>query len=223
MAEFRLSEELQAVALSVRRLVETEIAPVIKRFETEGRFPHDIIRKMGAAGWFGATFPESIGGTDIGFAAVAVIAEEISRLRPEFGYAMNMQAMTCPFTILNWGSAAQAQSFVPDLIAGRKIGMFALSESGGGSDPAGAMKTVAKRKGDRYILNGAKMWITFADQCDTGLLFAKTDPAAGHRGISAFIVEPKRYKGFTAKPIAMRGLSPILRSSAVYQIGRAHV
>jgi isovaleryl-CoA dehydrogenase len=129
---------------------------------------------------------------------------------------MNMQAMTCPFTILNWGSEEQIRRYVPDLIAGRKIGMFALSESGGGSDPAGAMKTVARRQGDRYLLNGGKMWITFADACDTGVLFAKTDPAAGHRGITAFIVSPKNVKGFTAKPIAMRGLSPILCSCTVH-------
>ena len=129
---------------------------------------------------------------------------------------MNMQAMTCPFTIYNWGTDEQVSRFVPDLIAGRKIGMFALSEAGGGSDPAGSMRTTAVRKGDRYLLNGSKMWITFSDVCDSGLLFARTDPAAGHRGIAAFIVEPKRFPGFRAEPIAMRGLSKCLRTSAVF-------
>jgi isovaleryl-CoA dehydrogenase len=219
VSEFASSDELAAVIDGVRRFVATEIAPVIARYENERRFPHEILRKMGAAGFFGAAFPEDVGGAGMGFAAVAAISEEISRLRPEFGYAMNLQAMTCPLTILNWGSEAQVARFVPDLIAGRKIGMFALTEGGGGSDPAGSMRTRALRKGDRYILNGEKMFITFADQCDAGLVFAKTDPAAGHRGITAFIVEPKTQKGFIAKPIAMRGLSPILCSCTVHLEG----
>src|SRR5262249_56916336 len=126
------------------------------------------------------------------------------------------EAMTCPFTILNWGTEQQVAEFVPDLIVGKRIGMFALTESGGGSDAAGSMKTTAVRQGDRYLLNGSKMWITFSDECDAGVLFAKTDPKAGHRGITAFIVEPKKHEGYRADPIAMRGLSPILRSCAVF-------
>ncbi|MBM3573124.1 MAG: acyl-CoA dehydrogenase [Alphaproteobacteria bacterium] len=214
--DFELPHHLNDIRDSLARFVATEIEPVIAACEHRGEFPRDIVHKMGRAGFFGAAFPESVGGSGLGFLAVATIAEEISRLRPEFGYCMNMQAMTCPFTILNWGDAAQIRRFVPDLVGGRKIGMFALSESGGGSDAAGSMKTRAERRGDRYILNGAKMWITFADACDTGVLFAKTDPAAGHRGITAFIVEPKSGPGFTAKPIPMKSLSPILRSSAVF-------
>ena len=171
---------------------------------------------MGEAGFFGAAFPEELGGTNAGFLAIAAISEELSRLSPEFGYAMNMQAMTCPFTIYNWGTEEQISRYVPDLISGKKIGMFALSESGGGSDAAGAMQTKAMRDGDVYRLNGSKQWITFADVCDTGILFAKTDSSAGYRGITAFIVEPKIYQGFTAKPISMSGLSNVLCSNSVY-------
>ena len=214
--DFTLPEECAAAAASVRQFAETEILPVIDGYEERHEFPHSIIEKMGAQGFFGAAFPEELGGSDMGYLAVAAIAEELSRLAPEFGYAMNMQAMTCPFTIYNWGSAPQIQRFVPDLVAGRKIGMFALSEPGGGSDAAGTMMTTALRDGDTYRLNGSKQWITFADACDTGLLFAKTDPSAGHRGITAFIVEPKTYEGFTANPIAMSGLSKCLRSCAVF-------
>ena len=214
--DFTLPEECAAAAASVRQFAETEILPVIDGYEERHEFPHSIIEKMGAQGFFGAAFPEELGGSDMGYLAVAAIAEELSRLAPEFGYAMNMQAMTCPFTIYNWGSAPQIQRFVPDLVAGRKIGMFALSEPGGGSDAAGTMMTTALRDGDTYRLNGSKQWVTFADACDTGLLFAKTDPSAGHRGITAFIVEPKTYEGFTANPIAMSGLSKCLRSCAVF-------
>ena len=94
--------------------------------------------------------------------------------------------------------------------------MFALTEPGGGSDPAGNMKTTARRQGDRYRLNGSKMFITFSDEADAGVLFAKTDPAAGHRGITAFIVEPKRFKGYRADPVRMSGLSRAFRSCAVF-------
>jgi alkylation response protein AidB-like acyl-CoA dehydrogenase len=214
--DFTLPDECAAAAESMRQFAETEILPAITDYEERQEFPHPIIEKMGAAGFFGAAFPEELGGSDMGYLAVAAIAEEVSRLAPEFGYAMNMQAMTCPFTIYNWGNADQVQRFVPDLIGGRKIGMFALSEPGGGSDAAGSMKTTALLDGDTYLLNGSKQWITFADACDTGLLFAKTDPDAGHRGITAFIVEPKSHPGFTANPIEMSGLSKCLRSCAVF-------
>ncbi|MBI4183156.1 MAG: acyl-CoA dehydrogenase family protein [Proteobacteria bacterium] len=214
--DFDLPEEIAQVKESVRRFCEAEILPAIGGYEARREFPRPLIEKMGAAGFFGAAFPAESGGSAMGFLAVAAIAEELSRLAPEFGYAMNMQAMTCPFTIYNWGTGEQVRRFVPDLIAGRKIGMFALTEPGGGSDAAGAMQTIARREGARYRLKGSKMWITFADVCDAGLLFAKTDPAAGHRGITAFIVEPGSAPGFTARPIEMAGLSKALRSSAVY-------
>ena len=207
---------LEAVRETVRRVLETEVIPATPGYEARAEFPRPLIRKMGEAGLFGAAFGEDVGGTAMGFAAVAAIAEEISRLAPEYGYAMNMQAMTCPFTIYNWGTEAQIARFVPDLIAARRIGMFALTEPGGGSDAAGAMKTTARRVGDGYLLHGSKQWITFADACDVGLLFAKTDPAAGHRGITAFIVEPESGPGFSARPIAMTGLSRALGSCAVF-------
>jgi alkylation response protein AidB-like acyl-CoA dehydrogenase len=214
--DFELPAEHGTITAAVRRFVAAEIAPVIAAYEASGEFPYPVIRRMGEAGLFGAVFPEALGGTAAGFFAVAAIAEELSRLAPEFGYAMNQQAMTCPFTIFNWGSDAQARRFVPDLIGGRKIGMFALTEPGGGSDAAGAMQTIARKRGDVYRVDGAKQWITFADACDAGLLFARTDPAAGHRGISAFVIEPKHARGYTATPIPMSGLSACLRSCAVF-------
>jgi alkylation response protein AidB-like acyl-CoA dehydrogenase len=214
--DFSLPEDIAALSASVERFVSHEIDPVMGGFESREEFPHSIIVKMAEAGFFGAAFPENLGGSNAGFLAVSAISETISRLAPEFGYAMNMQAMTCPFTIFNWGNEDQIARFVPDLIGGRKIGMFALSEPGGGSDAAGSMKTTAVRDGDVYRLNGSKQWITFANAADTGILFAKTDPAAGHRGVSAFIVEPKTYNGFTANPIPMTGLSKSLCSNAVF-------
>lgn len=214
--DFDLPEEHRAIRDMVVRFCEAELVPAINDYEAKAEFPYPLIAKMGEAGLFGAAFPESLGGTAAGFLAVSVIAEEISRLVPVFGYAMNMQAMTCPYTIYNWGTQAQAERFVPDLIAGRKIGMFALSEAGGGSDPAGAMRTTARRDGDVYRLNGSKMWITFSHAADVGVLLAKTDPDAGHKGITAFIVEPKRFDGYRADPIPMSGLTRALSSCAVF-------
>jgi len=213
---FDLPHEIQSIIETTRHFAKVEIVPKINAFEDLREFPYSLIQKMGEAGFFGAAFPEELGGTNAGFLAIAAISEELSRLSPEFGYAMNMQAMTCPFTIYNWGTEEQISRYVPDLISGKKIGMFALSESGGGSDAAGAMQTKAMRDGDVYRLNGSKQWITFADVCDTGILFAKTDSSAGYRGITAFIVEPKIYQGFTAKPISMSGLSNVLCSNSVY-------
>lgn len=219
--DFTLPEEIAAFADTVARFAETEILPEMAAYEASGEFPRAIVEKMGAAGFFGAAFPEHLdgvhlGGSGVGFVAVAAISEAISRVAPEFGYCMNMQGMTCPFTIFNWGTAAQIAAHVPDLIAGKNIGMFALTEPGGGSDAAGAMKTTAVRDGEVYRLNGSKQWITFANAADVGVLFAKTDPAAGHKGITAFIVEPKKYDGYSAKPIAMTGLSNALASNAVF-------
>lgn len=214
--DFALPEDIVALSHAVARFADTEIGPHMPEFEATGAFPRSIVEKMGDAGFFGAAFPEDLGGSNAGFLAVSAISETISRLAPEFGYCMNMQAMTCPFTIFNWGTDDQIAKFVPDLITGRKIGMFALSEPGGGSDAAGAMKTTATRDGDVYRLNGSKQWITFANAADAGILFAKTDPAAGHRGVTAFIVEPRSFEGFTANPIPMTGLSRSLCSNAVF-------
>jgi isovaleryl-CoA dehydrogenase len=211
-----LPPHLAAIRETVTRLFASRIVPEIGAYEARREFPRPLVRAMGEAGLFGAAFPEGVGGAALGFMAVAVIAEEISRIRPDFGYCMNLQAMTCPFTILNWGTEQQIARFVPPLIGGEAIGMFALTEPGGGSDPAGAMRTTARREGDRYLLTGAKQWITFSHEADIGILFAKTDPAAGHKGITAFIVEPKSGPGYRADPIPMRNLSPVLSSCAVF-------
>lgn len=211
-----LPPPLAAIRETVTRLFAARIVPEIGAYEARRAFPRPLIRAMGEAGLFGAAFPEEVGGSALGFMAVAVIAEEISRIRPDLGYCMNLQAMTCPFTILNWGTEEQVRRFVPRLIGGEAIGMFALTEPGGGSDPAGAMRTTARREGERYLLTGSKQWITFSHEADVGVLFAKTDPAAGHKGITAFIVEPRSGPGYRADPIAMRNLSPVLSSCAVF-------
>ena len=114
------------------------------------------------------------------------------------------------------GTPEQVMKFVPPLLAGETIGMMSLTEAGGGSDALGNMKTTAVRDGEVYRLNGSKMWASMANESDVGVLLAKTDPEAGARGVSAFVVEPKKYPGFEARPIELHGLSKALRTNAVY-------
>ncbi|MDQ0269688.1 acyl-CoA dehydrogenase family protein [Cytobacillus purgationiresistens] len=212
---FDLSMENIQIRGMVRDFIAKEIQPNLKYYEENRLFPKPIFQKMGKAGFFGACFPERFGGSELGFLNLTIIAEEISKAHPSLGYAFNMQAMTCPFTILNWGTEEQILKYVPDLIKADKIGMFALTESGGGSDPAGSMKTTARLDGDEYVLNGSKAWITFANEADVGVLFAKTDVNAGHNGISAFIIETDR-SGFTANPLEISALGYMTRSCDVF-------
>lgn len=215
--DYDLPEVLILLRDAVTAFCERRLLHDAAAYELSGEFPFDLIQEMGQAGFFGAPFPTDLGGSEAGFLAVAIISEEISRIAPAYGYCMNMQSMTCPYTIYNWGTREQARRFVPDLIGGKRIGAFALSESGGGSNPARAMRTTAIRNGDHYLLNGSKMWITFADVADVGVLFARTDAGADpvYKGISAFIVEPKRFPGYNAQPIELPGLSRALRTCTI--------
>lgn len=209
-----LPEEIPAVRESIRRFMETEVVPYMDGYEERRELPRDIIRKAGEAGYYGATFPEQVGGSDMGYLAAAVIIEEIARMDVRYG-GFNQNGGNCPACIYLGGTDEQIKKYVPDLLAGKVVGMMALTEPGGGSDAAGAMKTTARRDGDVYKLNGSKMWATLGDECDVGILLAKTDPDAGPRGVSAFIVEPKKYPGYTAKAIDV-GLSDAFRVAAVY-------
>jgi isovaleryl-CoA dehydrogenase len=216
MTDEMLPEEIRAVRDSINRFMASEVVPRMDAVEASGVFPRDLVKKCGAAGFYGAVFPEWVGGTGMGFLAAAVISEEMARHDPRFAACNNQQASTCPYTIYAAGTKEQVERFVPGLLAGETIGMFSLTEAGGGSDAAGNMKTTARRDGDVYRLNGAKMFASMSNETDVGVLFAKTDPDAGHRGITAFIVEPKKYPGFEARPIAIMGLSKALRTCAVF-------
>jgi len=211
-----LPEEVTAVRDSVNRFMETEVNPVMDEIEAKGEFPRDLVKKAGDAGFYGCVFPESVGGTDMGYVAAAVVSEELARNDVRFAACNNQQGSTCPQCIYMGGTAEQVMKFVPSLLSGETIGMMSLTESGGGSDPIGNMKTTARRDGDVYRINGSKMWASMANETDVGVLLAKTDPDAGAKGVSAFIVEPKKYPGFEAKPIEMIGLSKALRTNAVF-------
>ena len=214
MDEF-LPAEIRQVRDELDRFLTRQILPHLDKYERDGSFPRPLIRQIGEAGYFGVAFPEIFGGTDLGFLAMAVVAEQVAYADPALSLCHNQQGMTCPYTIFSSGSDAQCEQYIPDLISGETIGLWSLTEAGGGSDAAGNLKTFAHQDGDRYLLNGSKMFATLADQTDVGVLFARTDRDAGHRGISAFIVEPKKYPGYQANPIDFVGLSKITRSCEI--------
>jgi len=211
-----LPEEIGDIRNSVNRFMENEVNPVMDEIERKGQFPRDLVRKAGDAGFYGAVFPESVGGTNFGYVAAAVVSEEFARNDVRFAACNNQQGSTCPQCIYAGGTVDQVMKFVPPLLAGEAIGMMSLTEAGGGSDALGNMKTTATRDGDVYRLNGSKMWASMANETDVGVLLAKTDPDAGPKGVTAFIVEPKKYSGFEASPIEMHGLSKALRTNAVF-------
>ena len=211
-----MSPEIEAVRDMVNRFMETEVAPVMDGFEARGEFPRALVRKAGEAGLYGAVFPESVGGSNMGYLAATVIQEETVRNDVRFASCNNQQGSTCPSCIYFGGTPEQIKKYVPNLIAGKTIGMMSLTESGGGSDAEGNMKTFARRDGDVYRINGQKMWASIANETDVGVLFAKTDRSAGAKGVTAFIVQPKKYPGWKAQPIDCMGLSKSFRTNIIF-------
>ena len=181
-------ESIQELRRLVRDFGLREVRPRFHELEKAGEFPRGLYRQMGELGFFGCCFPEEYGGIDAGYRALVAVAEQLAWVYPPLSAAMNLQAATVPLTIANWGTPQVIEEFVPDLIAGKKLGANAMSEPDGGSDFLGAMRTRAVRDGDDYIINGAKMWITNANVADVAVVYAKTDPALGHKGVTAFVV-----------------------------------
>jgi alkylation response protein AidB-like acyl-CoA dehydrogenase len=211
-----MSEDTEMIRDLVTRFMQAEVAPVMEGYEKRGEFPRELVRKAGEAGLYGAVFPESLGGTNVGYLAATVIQEEMARNDVRFAACNNQQGSTCPSCIYFGGTPEQIKKYVPDLLAGKTIGMMTLTEAGGGSDPAGAMKTFARRDGGIYRINGEKIFASIANETDVGVLFAKTDREAGARGITGFIVEPKKYPGWKTQPIEMLGLSNAFRTNLLF-------
>ena len=169
-------EEIGLIRDSVNRFMETEVVPRMDAIEASGKFPRDLVLRAGAAGFYGNLFPESVGGSGMGYLAAAVVSEELARNDVRFAACYNQQAATCPYCIFTAGTVEQVVKYVPRLLAGETIGMMSLTEPGGGSDALGNMNTRAARDGDFYVLNGSKMWASMANETDVGVLLAKTDP-----------------------------------------------
>jgi glutaryl-CoA dehydrogenase (non-decarboxylating) len=208
------SEDISELRRVIRDFGRNEIRPRIRELETTGQFPREMYRELGRLGAFGCVFPESLGGADMGFEALAVVAEELAYAYPPLSAGMNIQAATVPLTIRNWGTSEQVQRYVPGLIAGTVLGCNGMTEPDGGTDFLGAMRTTAVRHGNRYVVNGSKMWITNANVADVLLLYCKTDPAAKHRGVSAFLVDTKT-PGFEARQVKCSVLGNLMPTNSV--------
>lgn len=206
--DFELSDELVAVRDLAREFAEKEIAPSAAKDDREKNFRPDLVKKMGELGFYGTLIPENYGGSGLGFLAMVLITEEIARVHSAMRVAINMQVGPA-VTILQFGSDEQKKQFIGPLLSGEKIGCFAITESDAGSDVAG-MRTTAKRDGDRYLLNGNKIFITNAPVTHGGLVYAYTDRAQKHRGMTAFYADWDQ-PGLTRKPIETLGAlcSPI--------------
>ena len=192
--DFVFTEEQQAIQNMAKKFAEKELAPYVAAHEATGEFSREFIEKMGKAGLFGALYPAEYGGSEVGMFAQALIMEQIMRYSLEAGFCFNQMSVNVPMAIFNWGTEEQKQKYIPRFLKGEIVGAFGLTEPDSGSD-AGNMRTTAKKDGDYYVLNGAKMWISLATVADVILMFAKTDKDKGYNGISAFLLETDGLEG----------------------------
>jgi isovaleryl-CoA dehydrogenase len=207
--DFGLGETADALRDTVRAFADDEVAPIAAELDKTDRFPRELWPKMGALGLHGITVEEEYGGTGLGYLEHVIAVEEISRASAAVGLSYGAHSNLCVNQIRRNGTDAQKKKFLPKLISGEHVGSLAMSEAGAGSDVV-SMQMRADKKGDRYVLNGTKMWITNSPDAQIIVVYAKTDPAAGPRGITAFIVETST-KGFKVAQkldkLGMRGSS----------------
>ena len=192
---FQLGEDIDALRDAVREFAQAEIAPRAAEIDKSDQFPMDLWQKFGALGVLGITVGEEYGGADMGYLAHMVAMEEISRASASVGLSYGAHSNLCVNQINRNGNAAQKAKYLPKLISGEHIGALAMSEPGAGSDVI-SMKLKAEDKGGYYLLNGSKMWITNGPDADTLVVYAKTEPELGARGVTAFLIE-KGMKGFS--------------------------
>jgi isovaleryl-CoA dehydrogenase len=193
--DFDLGESAAMIRDSARSFAEKEIAPRAAQIDRDNLFPQDLWPKMGELGLHGITAPEDYGGLGLGYVEHCVAMEEVSRASGSVGLSYGAHSNLCVNQIVRNGNEEQKARYLPKLISGEHVGALAMSEPNAGSDVV-SMTTRAERKGDRYVINGSKMWITNGPLAQTLVVYAKTDPAANARGITAFIVE-RGMKGFS--------------------------
>ncbi|HEY8571346.1 isovaleryl-CoA dehydrogenase [Phenylobacterium sp.] len=205
--EFGLGETADAIRETTARFAAHRIAPLAAEIDRTNEFPRQLWPQMGELGLHGVTVEEAYGGLGLGYLEHVVAMEEVSRASASVGLSYGAHSNLCVNQIRRWGSEEQKRRYLPKLISGEHVGSLAMSEAGSGSDVV-SMKLRAEKRGDRYVLNGTKFWITNAPHADTLVVYAKTTPEAESRGITTFIVE-KGFKGFSVSQkldkMGMRG------------------
>jgi isovaleryl-CoA dehydrogenase len=192
--DFALGETADAIREATARFAADRIAPLAAGIDASNTFPRHLWPEMGALGLHGVTVEEAWGGLGLGYLEHVVVMEEVSRASASVGLSYGAHSNLCINQIRRWGAPEQKRRYLPKLISGEHVGALAMSEAGAGSDVV-SMTLRADRRGDRFVLNGTKFWITNGPEADTLVVYAKTDPAAEARGITAFLVE-KDFKGF---------------------------
>src|SRR6187455_3776027 len=205
--DFGLGPDVDMLRKSVNGFAADEIAPRAEEIDRTNIFPRDLWPELGKLGLLGITVEEDYGGSGLGYLEHCVAMEEISRASAAVGLSYGAHSNLCVNQLRRNGSEQQKRKYLAKLISGEHVGALAMSEPGAGSDVV-SMRTRADKKGDRYVLNGSKMWITNGPLAETLVIYAKTDATAGARGMTAFIVE-KSFKGFSTAPkldkLGMRG------------------
>ena len=184
---FELSKEIKAVRQAACEFATREVLPRVEEDEVNHRFQEELVKKMGNLGFFGCPIPEEYGGSNVGFLAHAIVTEEIARVSGSLRAAFNMQTMGTAREILQFGTQEQKKKYIEKFVSAEYLGCIGITEPHAGSD-TGAISTVAEKKGDKYILNGSKNWITYAQVADRGIIYAYTDPSVKYKGLSAFVV-----------------------------------
>tara|TARA_R110001606_G_scaffold119101_4_gene249971 strand:- start:27 stop:1199 length:1173 start_codon:yes stop_codon:yes gene_type:complete len=204
---FDLGETADMIRETVASFAQAEIAPRAAEIDRTDTFPRDLLPKMGELGLLGITVEEEWGGTGLGYLEHVVAMEEISRASASVGLSYGAHSNLCVNQLRRWGTDDQKSRYLPKLISGEHLGALAMSESGAGSDVI-SMKLRADKKGDHYVLNGTKMWITNSPDADTLVVYAKTDPQGDSKGITAFLIE-RGFKGYSVAQkldkLGMRG------------------
>ena len=203
--DFEFTAEQKMLKDTVSKFVDKEVIPRAPEIDEDGKFPTENFKAMAELGLFGISIPEKYGGIGADLMSCVLVMEELGRGCASTANTYGSHAILCTENIYRNGNEAQREKYLPDLIAGKKIGAIAITEPEAGSD-ALSMRTRAVKKGDKYILNGTKMFITNGPICDVAVVYAKTDPEAGHKGITTFIVE-KDFPGFsTGKTLKKMGV-----------------
>ena len=208
---FDLGEDVNALRDMVHRFAQERIKPMAKEIDENNEFPHELWEEMGELGLLGITVPDEDGGAGMGYLAHVVAVEEIARASASVSLSYGAHSNLCVNQIKLNATPAQKAKYLPDLISGKSVGALAMSEAGAGSDVVG-MKLRAEKRNDRYVLNGNKFWITNGGEANTLVVYAKTDPEAGSKGITAFLIE-KSMPGFSQSnhfdKLGMRGSNTV--------------